>query len=444
MARAIVRTDKWKLNPDDESREWMSNTVNEYRAFCKALSFVVLNRWAEISQSPSRCAAIEQLIHQTSKNGNPYHSYFGRRFYKFPSYLRRAAIEFVCGQVSSYLTRYRAWQGGERKHRSAKPPVFNPDFGCYPSLYKGQCIKFAKSLDEVAIKVWNGSDWVWSEIKVASKRTRHLEGQLLSPALIVKGNKIHLSVPFRIKPPSCEGSTVCAVDVGINTLATIAIVGPDGTVTARKFIHPAADIDHRNKIGLRIRRKARLTKKLHKGFCKSLYRKAQNLNKNIAHQTSREIVNFAIDNGADTIVFENLKGWKPKGGRKRSGLKQRFHGWLHRCLFDFTSMKFEEIGGSTVEVYARGTSSWAFDGSGKLKRSKRNYALATFQTGKQYNCDLSAAQNIGARFWAWKLKLTRRKDGRLLSGKSSGSKSRMPITLSHLWDWEAAHVRVAS
>jgi putative transposase len=444
MPKPIVRTDKWKLNPDDESLSWLSFTVDEYRAFCKALSFVVVNRWDSISTAASRCAAIERLIHQTSKNPEPFHRYFGKRFYKFPSYLRRAAIEFVCGQVSSYMTRYRAWQGGDRKRRDAKPPVFNPDSGCYPSLYKGQCIKFAKSLEEVSVKVWNGSDWVWARIKVASKRTRHLDGQILSPALIVKGRKAHLSVPFRIKPPSWKGSTVCAVDVGINTLATIAIVGPDGTVTARKFIHPAADIDHRDKLGLRIRRKARLTKKLHKGFCKPLYRKAQNINKNIAHQVSREIVNFAIDNGADTIVFENLKGWKPKGGRKRSGLKQRFHGWLHRRLFDFTSMKFEEIGGSVVEVYARGTSSWAFDGSGKLKRSKKNYALATFQTGKQYNCDLSAAQNIGARFWAWKLKLTHRKDGRSLSGKSSGSESRMPITLSSLWDWEAAHVCVAS
>ncbi len=34
-------------------------------------------------------------------------SYFEKRFYKFPSSLRRAAIEFVKGQVSSFLTRYR-------------------------------------------------------------------------------------------------------------------------------------------------------------------------------------------------------------------------------------------------------------------------------------------------------------------------------------------------
>lgn len=40
-------------------------------------------------------------------------------------------------------------------------------------------------------------------------------------------------------------------------------------------------------------------------------------------------------------------------------------------------------------------------------------------TGKQYNCDLNASYNIAARYWAWKLKLTRRKDGQLPEDKSS-------------------------
>lgn len=94
---------------------------------------------------------------------------------------------------------------------------------------------------------------------------------------------------------------------------------------------------------------------------------------------------------------------------------------------------FVEVGGKVEYVYARGTSSWAFDGSGQVKRSKTNYSLASFQSGKQYNCDLSASYNIAARYWAWKLKLTRRNDGQLSSGRSSRDKRRMPVTLSHLW-----------
>ena len=41
----------------------------------------------------------------------------------------------------------------------------------------------------------------------------------------------------------------------------------------------------------------------------------------------------------------------------------------------------------------------AFDGSGSVTRDDNKHALATFTTGKQYNCDLSASYNIGARYF---------------------------------------------
>ena len=106
MNNSIVRTDRWQLNPTPEQLSYLEATVSEYRLFCKALSYVVMGHWTEISEATSRCAAVEKLIHQTSSNPNPKYQYFQKRFYKFPSYLRRAAIEFVLGQVSSFGTRY--------------------------------------------------------------------------------------------------------------------------------------------------------------------------------------------------------------------------------------------------------------------------------------------------------------------------------------------------
>lgn len=444
MVKSIIRTDKWNLNPVAEDKVNLLATVDEYRAFCKALSYVILGHWVKLQNAESKCVAIEKLIHQTQKNPNPKHRYFGKRFYKFPSYLRRAAIEFAWGQVSSYMTRYRDWQSGIRKRTDAKPPVFNPTANCYPALYNGNLIKFNSDFSNAKIKVWSGTDWVWLVVEIASKRNRHLTGKRLSPYLVVSKNKCHLAVPFKIKPTAIKGEVVCAIDIGINTLATAAIVDRYGTVTERKFFHPSADIDRRDKQALIIRRKARLTKKLHRGFCKAHYRRARNINFDISHQTSKKIVDFALANSASVIVFEDLKSWKPKGGKKRSRLKQKFHGWLHRRLVQFTTEKFEEAGGKVELVYARGTSSWAYDGSGKLKRSSKNYSVAKFKTGKIYNCDLSAAANIAARYWGYKLKLTCRKDGQLSRGKRPLDKSRMPITLSDLWDREAAYVCAAS
>ncbi|MEM7593824.1 MAG: transposase [Cyanobacteria bacterium P01_A01_bin.83] len=457
MVKSIIRTDNWNLNPSIEDKICLQATVDEYRAFCKALSYVILGHWVKLQNADSKCAAIEKLIHQTQKNPTPKHKYFVKRFWKFPSYLRRAAIEFAWGQVSSYLTRYRVWQSRIRKRKDSKPPVFNPTASCYPALYGGNLIRFASNYSHAKIKVWNNKDWGWLDIPITSQRSRHKIGKRLSPYLVINKSKCYLAVPFKIKPEKITGETICAIDVGINTLATAVIVTQDGTqhalrasvarrdlslwlCTARKFFHPSADIDRRDRQAAIIRSKARKTKKLHRGFCQAHYRKARNISLNISHQISRQIVNFAISNCASVIVFEDLKGWKPKGGKKRSGLRQKFHTWMHRRLVQFTTEKFEEHGGKVELVYARGTSSWAYDGSGKLKRSNKKYSIAVFQNKKVYNCDLSASSNIAARYWAYKLKLTRRKDGQLPKGKRPVGKSRIPITLSDLWDREAAIV----
>ncbi|MGL6338603.1 MAG: IS200/IS605 family accessory protein TnpB-related protein, partial [Waterburya sp.] len=63
-------------------------------------------------------------------------------------------------------------------------------------------------------------------------------------------------------------------------------------------------------------------------------------------------------------------------------------------------------------------------------RSSTNYELAVFSTGKQYNCDLSASYNIGARFI---LKLLGGNSPQDDDGKSTLSSPRSRGTLSMLW-----------
>ncbi|MBP9527361.1 hypothetical protein LH425_08815 [Laribacter hongkongensis] len=132
MSKPIMRTDKWPLQATASQRQMMQQTLHQYRAFCRALSCVVLNNWPALNRASSFALAVERLVHPTAKNPSPRHRYFAQKFYKFPSYLRRAAIEFAHGQVSSYLTRYRDWQGGARSRRSTRPPVFKSAGGMLP------------------------------------------------------------------------------------------------------------------------------------------------------------------------------------------------------------------------------------------------------------------------------------------------------------------------
>lgn len=436
-SKKLIRTDKWSLNPSFEQKFLFEQTVREYRLLCRYLSGVVLTHWDSLGSLSVKDAvpAIERRIHPTHKNPEITYPQIHQRFYKFPSYYRRAAIAFALGQVSSFMTRYREWvSGNSRNRRDAKPPTFNPEAGCYPALYKGQCYRL-DSFDSVDIKVFDRKEWRWTSVQITGLGHRHLveSNKMLSPSLIYRKGKTHLSVPLHCKPETPEkAENVTSVDLGINTTATVSVVNFDGTVIHREFIHPGRDIDRRDKRLKSISRRAKKTANLSKGFCSHTYRKCRNINRQISHTVSKQIVAIAMEFSSSAIVFENLKGWKPKGGKKKSNLKQRFHGWMKSAIHDLTVDKWAELKGKTLDVPARGTSSNAYDGSGEVKRNKDNHALATFPSGKQYNADLSASYNIGARGI---IKLTGRNDREGRTGKSS---RRPPRSWGLLWDlWQS-------
>jgi putative transposase len=225
----IIMTDKWKLSPTGEQSLWLSNTVQEFRRLVRGLVGVIYTHWPVIGCLPSeqQIGAVERLVHATQLHPSPRYTYFGQRFYKFPSYYRRGAIGWAIGQVSSFVTRYAEWQAGTRTRKDAKPPRLNADTGTYPPLYKGQCIKFSDGYQTAEIKVFTGTDWVWAQMPVTGHRERHLvdSNKRLSPLLVVKPGVCQLSVPFECHPVKRQpDKNVVAVDLGINTTATVSVV----------------------------------------------------------------------------------------------------------------------------------------------------------------------------------------------------------------------------
>ena len=316
------------------------------------------------------------------------------------------------------------------------PPKFNPNAGCYPVLYRGQCYKL-HSFDKIEIKVFTGSDWIWITTNIGRVRERHLveSNKMLSPSLIFNEKACHLSVPFECHPPDRKSeNNVVAIDLGINSTATVTVVNFNGTVIHREFIHPGRDVDRRDVRALSISAKAKKTMgrggKLHKGFCGNIYRKCHNLNEQIGHSVSKRIVEIARAYNSCAIVFENLKGWKPRGGRRGSTLRQRFHGWLKAKIRTLTEMKWRELGGKVIDVVAAYTSKLAYDGSGLVKRNRSNYAICRFTSDKIYQSDLNGSQNIAARGI---IKLTRRNDREGRSSKSSRRSPRSWAVLCDLW-----------
>ena len=113
--------------------------------------------------------------------------------------------------------------------------------------------------------------------------------------------------------------------------------------------------------------------------------------------------------------------------------------WRKNGIQDYAEHKAHRCGIRVSRVCAWGTSRLAFDGSGELMRDAGNRALAVFRSGKQYNADLNASYNIGARYFIREItKPLSVKAGSVLSAKVPEVRRRTSCTLDTLLRVNAA------
>lgn len=519
LAPLIVRTEAHALRTTPEFRSDVDRTLQAYRQSVRALSTILMTHWPELGSLPAKgkCQAIEALFHPTAKRPVVRYEAMGRIFGKMPSYLRRAAIEAAYGAVRAFLSNYDHWLDGQIGGKAREAGSRAPRMGrseAFPPLYGGNMLlvgtrelpaKKLRAIDKddfvgprkpikilsakqlaahagktittphgsVRIKLLGSNgQWAFSApvaMRGKPKRMGDLGGMALSPTLMQRGTKTWLSCPVELRPPkystndalvrSATPFRVCAVDVGINTAATLAIVDSTGTVIARKFLTCGRHNDQRDNLGVAIGRRQKLSGGTRRGeaFCADLHRRIAGLSKDAARGLASSIAAFAHAHGAQLLVIEDLKGWKPKGPCRAQ--RKRFHRFQHRMLVQCLALKAQEFGMRMLSVYARGTSSFAYDGSGLVKRSTKNAQLATFASGKQFNADLNGALNIAARGLASVLGLTTgrvvkvpekdetiaeavpatalpaEKKPEAVTGKRSGAAVRMPLVLADIWTW---------
>ena len=185
---------------------------------------------------------------------------------------------------------------------------------------------------------------------------------------------------------------ICSVDLGINTDAVCTIMRADGTVLGRRFIDHPSEKDRMYRTLGRIRRSQR-----EHGSAQTQGRWAytKRLNTELGKKIAGAIVRYAEENHADVIVFEYLEMQGKISGKK----KQKLHLWRKRDIQKCCEHQAHRKGMRVSRICAWNTSRLAYDGSGAVTRDWENHSLCTFQTGKRYNCDLSAACNIGARYF---------------------------------------------
>ena len=495
MSFAPVRTEAHALSTPPEVRADIARTVDFFQRVVRMLCTVVLTHWPELGalRSQERLTALEGLFHTTKLNPKPRYALLARVLGKMPSYLRRAAINAACGAVSSYLSNYSNWLDDVERERGARPPRLGLS-GIFPSLYGGNMLregdapkllravqradfcgplrpKKARTPAQLAAQATKaaelhtpagsvrlkllGADGRWSfsvSLKLKGKCKRLQGKRALSPTLMLRGAKAWLSCPVELKRnphiPDKHVERVASFDVGINTAATASVVDRTGTVIARKFMTCGRHNDQRDVLSSLVRQKQQQSnggpgRRLGEGFCKGLYRRISGLSLQAARELATQAIGFALEHRCQAVVIEALKGYRPTG--RGAHQKKRFHRFQHRLFVRYLLLAAEEHGLRVVEVYAGGTSRYAFDGSGKVVRDAANASNCTFANGKQFNADLNAAYNIAARGLAQlmgvkKIEEKPAQGAGAETGKSSGSAVRMPLVLADIW----AHARVAA
>ena len=374
-------------------------TVRIYR---KALSFLIDvydKEWeylSAITKQKERFNTAERLIHTTKNNKAKYD--FDTQFYKMPSYLRRDVINAALGAVSSYHSNLKNWEAAGKK---GKLPVLQVNRYVTPVFFRDNMYLETESGIVCKLKVLHNNDWIWITVNLKKTDVAYLKKywshcKSSAPRLEKHHKKWFLRFAYEesveLSSTPVENQTICAVDLGINHDAVCSIMESDGTVLARRFINFPSEKDHLYHVLNRIKKFQRQHGSKNSG---SFWAYAKRLNEELSKKIAAAIISFAAECSTDVIVFEYLD----MKGKKSGSKKQKLHMWRKNDIQDLVEHKAHRIGVRISRVCAKYTSRLAFDSSGEVIRNLNNHSLCTFQTGKRYNCDLSASYNIGARYF---------------------------------------------
>ena len=375
------------------------HTLYIYRQAVGYLIRVYEESWEELSRIVNlqkRFNAAEHLVHSTKKNRARYD--FDQKFPKMPSYFRRSAIQHALGSVSSYETRLELWK---QKKLTGKPKLVYENHAM-PVFYRNVMYKEAEDqTDRAFLKLYDGHDWKWFSVNLLHTDMEYLREnwsgvKASAPTLEKRHHKYFLRFSYTeevsLSKKEVNEQIICSVDLGINMDAVCTIMRSDGTVLGRKFIDFPSEKDRMYRVLGRIKR---FQREHGSAQAKSRWGYVKRLNIELSRKIAGAVTKYAKENHADIIVFEYLETKGKISGRK----KQKLHLWRKRDIQKRCEHQAHRKGMRVSRVCAWNTSRLAYDGSGRVSRDPENHSLCIFQTGKRYNCDLSASYNIGARYF---------------------------------------------
>lgn len=389
----------------------MRQTAEYCREAIKFCTSAILSEWDFLQSVPKKLwrSAVDKLIHTTAGNKARYPE-FDKKFKTMPGYTRRMVIADALGMVRSYKENHAKWEALKPAERGAEPTLGIPPR--YELTFYDQERRMSRlSKGQIGLKLYDGKKWDWYYFQISASDAAYLSRigksrKMLSPTVQKIRGRYEVRFCFEERKELVQNDRkldykILAVDLGINAAASWCVMTADGTVHAKGVIHLTCEEDRLNRM---INRKRQYQQAGKKSSC--VYRWVKEANRQLSIATAKALTSIASEQKVDCIVFEHLDGkGKIHGGRYR----ERIHMWRKNDVQARITGMAHRLGMRISRVCAWGTSKLAFDGSGQVDRHSvyhfehgkkvYNYSLCRFQNGKIYNCDLSAAQNIGARFF---------------------------------------------
>ena len=375
-----------------------SETVSVYRDAVDFLMDICLSEWVDIGTikgNQAQMMYVESLCHKTNKNLAPKYDFDGK-FYKMPSYIRRASISEAIGKVSSYKSNLGNWENNP----IGKKPTLNTCGYVYPSLYRVGMYNQTGSYS-AQIKIFRNNTWDWLTVDLRKSDMDYIyrrcsSRKICAPTLQKHGKEWFLDFPFEEKTALVgTNDLVIGVDLGLNSACTCCAMDSKGTVYGRHLLNLPSEKDRLNHSINRIKKAQQYGNRR----TPRLWAKAKGNNDDIAVETANFIMNVAVMYNASTIVFEHLE----LTGKKHGSKKQKLHMWKAQYVQSMVENKAHRLKMHVSHICAWGTSKLAYDGSGTVLRGKDadmpTYSLCKFQNGKIYNCDLNASYNIASRYY---------------------------------------------
>ena len=221
-----------------------NETVRLYRQAVSFFVDVCLKEWNRISVIQGqkiRSGFMESLTVKTKQNPVVLYD-FSTKFYKFPSYLRRAAIAEALGKVSSYRSNLANWEAAEPEKRGEKPSL--PQVGyVYPAMYRsGMFVR--TGMYQAALKVFIRNTWDWvlvdfrkSDADYILRRCKNCKECVL--ALQKRGKKWFLDFAFqtsaKLPDVPIKDTSILAVDLGLSSACTCSIMTRSARSSERNF-----------------------------------------------------------------------------------------------------------------------------------------------------------------------------------------------------------------